>query len=314
MSAEEVANETVQEEVPAASKAFDLDKQKANAMQNLPARGRESPCFKNFYKSQLCDDFLCAALDHFAALLRVEDMMNARVAGKKPQDIPPPSAEEKQAASLLEQTVKEVSTFYCYTIMQFSRYKAAQQDRMFFESLYEFITAVVCAAFPTQHRFRIEDEVSRIVRSDTFNLTKRKNDSNHHTKMYFTSRELYVLRYAGDGFMGRKILAALHPRRHAGDSVNTAIQRRSPLAAMLVPSPAEIAQQAARHKQAAAASASPKLRSPKHTKELPLPDRSDRERAERERKARSVSPSNLRAALTLPDLKPPRRKTPFETS
>ncbi len=45
--------------------------------------------------------------------------------------------------------------FYCYTIMQFSRYKAAQQDRMFFESLYDFITSVVCAAFQPQHKYAV---------------------------------------------------------------------------------------------------------------------------------------------------------------
>lgn len=47
------------------------------------------------------------------------------------------------------------------------------------------------------HRFKIEDEIGRIVRTDTFNLTKRKNDANHHTKMQFSSRELYVLKFAG---------------------------------------------------------------------------------------------------------------------
>lgn len=125
---------------------------------------------------------------------------------------------------------------------------------MFFESLYEFITNIVVAAFPAQHRFRIEDEVARVVRTDTFNLTRRKNDANHHTKMNFSSRELYVLRYAGDGFMGRRILAALHPRRHAGDSVNQAVARRSPLAAMLVPSAKEISEKTSAAMRDAAAS------------------------------------------------------------
>jgi hypothetical protein len=260
------------------SKAFDLEKQKgedslwssfafssvcvrkwvftsellaAVAMESLPSRAKQSPKFKQFFESQLCDDFLCANLDHFAALLRVEDMMNARTAGKKPQDILPPSNEEKQAAALLDQTVKEVSTYYCYIIMQFSSYKAAQQDRIFFESLYELASNVVCAAFPTRHRFKIEDEIGRIVRTDTFNLTKRNNDANHHTKMYFTSREFYVLRHAGDGFMGRKILAALHPRRLASESVNLTVKKRSPLVVTLLPSPAEVAANAAKEMAAA---------------------------------------------------------------
>jgi hypothetical protein len=62
------------------------------ALAALPQRARESPAFKQFFKSQLADDYLCAALDHFAALLRVEDMKQQRVAGKKTKDIPPPSA------------------------------------------------------------------------------------------------------------------------------------------------------------------------------------------------------------------------------
>lgn len=150
-------------------------------------------------------------------------------------------AEETQAESLLQDTIKEVSAYYCYTIMQFSRYSASQQDRMFFESLYEFIAAVVCAAFPPHHKARVEDEMARILRTDTFNLSARKNDPNHHTKMYFTSRELYTLRHAGGGHMGQKILAALHPRRHPGEPVTVVIQRRSPLAAQLLPSAADIA-------------------------------------------------------------------------
>jgi hypothetical protein len=218
----------------------------AAALDSLPVRGKQSPAFKHFFESQLCDDFLCATLDHFAALLRVDDMVKARTGNKKAEDIPPPSKEEQQAAGLLDQTIKEVSTYYCYIIMQFSRYKAAQQDRIFFESFYEFATNVVCAAFPGQHRFRIEDEVGRILRTDTFNLTKRKNDSHHHTKMYFSSRELYVLRYAGDGLMGKKLLTALHPRRSASESVNGCVSRRSPLATTLVPSPLELAKQAAK--------------------------------------------------------------------
>ena len=95
-------------------------------------------------------------------------------------------AEETQAESLLQDTIKEVSAYYCYTIMQFSRYSASQQDSMFFESLYEFIDAVVCAAFHPHHKARVEDEMARILRTDTLNLSARKNDPNHHTKMYFT--------------------------------------------------------------------------------------------------------------------------------
>ena len=47
----------------------------AAALESLPSRGKQSPAFKQFFESNLCDDFLCAALDHFAALLRLEDMI-----------------------------------------------------------------------------------------------------------------------------------------------------------------------------------------------------------------------------------------------
>ena len=121
--------------------------------------------------------------------------------------------------------------------MKFSRYQAPQQDRIFFESLYEFITTVVCAAFSPEHKVRIENEMHRILRSQAFNLMVRKNDGEHHTKKNFSSRDLYALRNSGEGSTGRKILTLLHPRRTAADNVSNALAKRSPLASMLVPQP-----------------------------------------------------------------------------
>ena len=54
----------------------------AVALNSLPQRGRTSPAFKQFYKSELCDSYLCAVLDHFAALIRVEELAKARVSEK----------------------------------------------------------------------------------------------------------------------------------------------------------------------------------------------------------------------------------------
>jgi hypothetical protein len=136
---------------------------------------------------------------------------------------------------LLETTLKEVATYYCFTILKFSRYQAPLQDRLFFESLYEFITTVACAAFAPENKVRIENEMHRILRSQAFNLMVRKNDSDHHTKKNFSSRDLYILRNSGEGSMGRKMLSLLHPRRTNADSVSNALAKRSPLASMLVP-------------------------------------------------------------------------------
>jgi hypothetical protein len=146
-------------------------------------------------------------------------------------------AEELHAANSLESTMKEVSTYYCYTVMKYSRYQAPQQDKIFFESFYEFITTVVCAAFAPENKVRIENEMHRILRSQAFNLMVRKNDSEHHTKKNFTSRDLYILRNSGEGSMGRKMLSLLHPRRTYADNVSNALSKRSPLASMLVPQP-----------------------------------------------------------------------------
>ena len=133
--------------------------------------------------------------------------------------------------------MKEVSTYYCYTVLKFSRYQAPQQDRIFFESLYEFITTVVCAAFAPENKVRIENEMHRILRSQAFNLMVRKNDGEHHTKKNFSSRDLYILRNSGEGSAGRKMLSLLHPRRTNADNVSNALAKRSPLASMLVPQP-----------------------------------------------------------------------------
>jgi hypothetical protein len=141
------------------------------------------------------------------------------------------------AASLLESTLKEVSTHYCYTVLKYSRYQAPQQDRIFFESLYEFITTVVCAAFPPENKVRIENEMHRILRSQVFNMMVRKNDSERHSKKNLSSCDLYILRNSGEGSMGRNKLSLLHPRRTFADKVSKALSKRSPLASILMPHP-----------------------------------------------------------------------------
>ncbi|EKX41310.1 hypothetical protein GUITHDRAFT_112521 [Guillardia theta CCMP2712] len=197
--------------------------------------------FQTFYRSQLCDDFLCAALDYFAALLKTLERKDIRERSDDESFVV--TTEEEKASSILDQTMREVSTYYCFIIMHYSKSQAAQQDRKFFETLYAFVSNIVCAAFPFQHSSTIEDELGRIFRTETFNLTRRKNDANHPTKQFYTAKELFVLKNSGAGLSGKKLTNSLHARRQINASVNVAMKQRSALTAKLLPTTHSILEQ-----------------------------------------------------------------------
>eukprot|EP00960_Hanusia_phi_P054147 762556-Hanusia_phi.AAC.9 len=81
--------------------------------------------FQTFYKSQLCDDFLCAvmstcpniswqtnfawqALDYFAALLKTMERKDSSARNDEESFVL--TTEEEKASSILDQTMREVST------------------------------------------------------------------------------------------------------------------------------------------------------------------------------------------------------------
>lgn len=70
----------------------------------------------------------------------------------------------------------QVSPIYSEIILKHSSYEKPQQDRLFFEALYQTLILLLDEAFARlQKRAEIEQEIGNMFRSKHFNLYKRKN-------------------------------------------------------------------------------------------------------------------------------------------
>ena len=103
-----------------------------------------------------------------------------------------------------------------------------QQERLFFETLYDFSTRVLFTMNERKRWHAIENEIGRIFRSDHFNISVRKNEQ--QDKPFLTSREAEKRRSANPS-----PFAASKSEWKPKVSVHTAISKRSPVIASKFP-------------------------------------------------------------------------------
>ena len=162
--------------------------------------------FKTFCKSDTMDTFLHACIDYFAVFFELKQIEEEEQAaalaerrdalaegkappaeGSVPSDAatPPPAATSAETHELIREKelekrakIKEVSVVYATILLKHSNYANTQQERQFFESLYDFAKRVLFTINNRKNWHAIENELDRIFRSPHFNLSQRKNDAN----------------------------------------------------------------------------------------------------------------------------------------
>ena len=72
--------------------------------------------------------------------------------------------------------LRVMATVYAGILLKHSNYANTQQERQFFESLYDFSARVLFVINDRKRWQSIENELSRVFRSDYFNLSLRKNE------------------------------------------------------------------------------------------------------------------------------------------
>ena len=91
----------------------------------------------------------------------------------------PPSDETRKLLREKEEEkrgrLRKVAVVYATILMANSNYANTQQERQFFESLYDFTKRVLFTINNRKHWHAIETELDRIFRSSFFNLSLRKN-------------------------------------------------------------------------------------------------------------------------------------------
>jgi hypothetical protein len=89
------------------------------------------------------------------------------------------------------------------------------QDKKFFEQMYEATKDILVNAFPGNYRQTIiEQELGRVLRTEQFNAhSARRQNTGHISESTLSVRELYSLKFEGDPSFKTRVLANLYQRK-----------------------------------------------------------------------------------------------------
>lgn len=196
----------------------DLDKAKNRVFR---AFEETSPSkFRTFFKSSKYDKFLHSLILYFNAFFQHQALLNKR----ESVDDYVIEATEAEAKRLFEQ----LGSIYAQIILTQSGCTHIQQDRIFWESLYEATDQVLQETFVGQKKASIiEIELGRIFRTRHFNTAARRHEMKRDPTNY-SVRELYALKNEGDPVLNSRILSSIYSK-HKSNSVQVAALFRSPL-------------------------------------------------------------------------------------
>mmetsp|Transcript_365 Transcript_365/g.615 ORF Transcript_365/g.615 Transcript_365/m.615 type:complete len:264 (+) Transcript_365:114-905(+) len=136
-------------------------------------------------RDPLCDRLLDKAFCYFQAYFRQLTLMTSKL----PQEQLDSLSQEKQLA------VKGFGFEYAAIVLNYSNYEKTQQERNFFECMFDFIQIVLSQFYKDRNQtLQIQCELGRLLRTDSFNLHSRPAAS----ATPLTSRELWALKRDGD--------------------------------------------------------------------------------------------------------------------
>jgi hypothetical protein len=113
----------------------------------------------------------------------------------------------------IKQLRQQISPVYSEIILKHSSYKQPQQDKLFFEAMYETLIQIVDEAFSKQNRRPdIEREVGQLFRSKHFNVYDRKNLPARSVDS-LTVKELYSIKHETENrALNSKLLSSLYEK------------------------------------------------------------------------------------------------------
>ena len=163
---------------------------------------------------------------------------------------PPQTAAQSEHTAAAMQTeeearakLKDIAGIYAAILVKYTNYANTQQERQFFETLYDFSARVLFTINDRKRWHAIENELGRIFRSEHFNLSMRKNEQ--HAAKPMRCKELYELKQQADP-LARPAKEA--PTRRS--SIHAAMHLRSPVISTIFPTPKEMMIRAAEEARA----------------------------------------------------------------
>jgi len=247
------------------SRAESLSRNKAMVLSALSHKVTNK--FKSFCKTELMDRFLYACIEYFTFFFELQKLLTDASeevakreqlhaftqgkAAKQGSSPPKPLAEPErnvgaiQAEEEARGKLREVAAIYAAILVKHTNYSNTQQERAFFETLYDFSARVLFTINDRKRWHAIENELGRVFRSEHFNLSIRKNET--QTVKPMKSKEMYEAKLREDP-MARPP-ATMKPR----SSIHAAMAMRSPVISTLFPTPKDSMLRAAELRQTAQA-------------------------------------------------------------
>ncbi|CAD8166133.1 unnamed protein product [Paramecium pentaurelia] len=155
--------------------------------------------------------------------------------------------------------LKEISEIYSKILLKKGTYNIIIKDQKFFETLIYFITQVLKEVFDKSDYKYIEEEINRIFRTNPFNLLKRKHINEKIEQKHYGARDYKVIKHdfnPDDDLSKNELIQRILTRRGMPKSIDremmveksnlkpffikstrcAAINARSPLIAIMLPS------------------------------------------------------------------------------
>jgi hypothetical protein len=216
--------------------------------------------FRTFCKGETMDSFLHACINYFKAFFEAraireaeereaEKRRDALAEGSRPAEAggaaaaavaAPPSKQLRAKEAEQQARMRDIALVYAAILLKHSNYANTQQEREFFECLYDFSKRVLFTINNRKHWHAIENELDRVFRSGYFNLSQRKNDSQAQGAAAQVSfKELYERAQGQDGrFPGSERSV------NRSSNIHKALLMRSPIISEIFPTAKERAERA----------------------------------------------------------------------
>lgn len=197
--------------------------------------------FKKFFNSPLYDKLVNALMLYFTSKLQHEWLTKAmdkarkqHMEGYNPYQV---AAKLNELEEDMARQRVEVSPIYSEIILKHSCYEKPQQDKQFFEGLYDtLIWLLDDAFFKLNKRADIEREIGLLFRSRHFNLYKRRNQPPRSVDTLGV-KELYSIKHeTTNRALNAKLLSSLY-EKPTSLGVQVASVTNSPLITQYIQSP-----------------------------------------------------------------------------
>lgn len=161
------------------AKQYDLLQAIEDTVQEMLEKKEQKPVlyipyrFMEVYNSAEMIDLLRAILDYCTDLFKLEYKLEVLSGEARTKNLPAPKPLPSELHRLQEKA-QEMARKYGWIILTFKKSKNKQEDQNLYETILYFMHKTLSSAFDRNDSAKLEEELSRLFRSTAFNISLRK--------------------------------------------------------------------------------------------------------------------------------------------